>query len=244
MYDVSLLIRLSCLLPAVFAALFWLKPGRREAARYAMVLLPAGALFYLLAVYIEYGMLRYCLLHHVFASGALLVLLLGRYMLKCDWKRSLYAAGVYQLCFALAQMVVPPIFHGRYMEDWELSLHLDVTVLYVWLFVWICARKSGITRLEGFLTAAAIVACSTLLTGNLEQYTALLLHTGSPQTGMERMMLCFAALHSACGMLSFTLVMRLVHRQGWLRAVAYALLVELVYALAVALLGALAWMLR
>lgn len=240
MYDVALLIRLACLLPAMYAALFWMKPGRHEAARYAMILLPAGALFYLLAVYTEDGMLRYCLLHHVFASGALLVFLLGRYMLKCDGKRSLYAAGVYQLCFALAQMVVPPIFHGRYMEGWELSLRIGATVLYVWLFVWRCARKSGILRLEGFLTAAAIVACSTLLTGNLEQYTALLLHTGSPQTGMERMMLCFAALHSACDMLSFTLVMRLVHRLSWLRAVAYALLVELVYALLVAL----AWMLR
>lgn len=244
MYDESLLIRLACMLPAMFAALLLLKPGRHEAARYAMVLLPAGALFYLLAVYSEDGMLRFCLCHHVFESGSLLVFLLGRYMLKCDWKQSLYAAGVYLLCSALAQMVVVPLFNGRFAEAWSLSLRIDATVFYVWLFVWLCARKSGISRMDGFLTAAAIVACSSLLTGNLAQYTALLLHTGSPQTGMERMTLCYTALHSVCDILSFTLVMRLIHRLSWLRSLAYALLVVLVYALAVALLGALAWMLR
>lgn len=244
MYDESLLMRLLCLLLPMYAALLWLKPGKQKAARYAMVLLPAGGLFYLLLVYTEMGMLRYCICHHVFVSGALLVLLLGRYMLKCDWKQALYAAGVYELCLALAQMVVLPLFHQRYMETWTLSLSRCAAILCVWLFVWLCARKSGISRKAGFLTAAAIVACSSLIFGNLAQYTALLLHSDSVMEGMELMMICHASLRVVSDMLCFTLLMSLIHRQSWLRSAAFALLVQLAYTLAGAVLGVLAWLVR
>lgn len=244
MYDESLLMHLVCLLLPVYAALLWLKPGKYEAARYAMILLPAGGLFYLLSVYTEMGMLRYCIHHHVFVSGALLVLLLGRYMLKCDWKQALYAAGVYELCVALVRMVVLPLFLQRYMVSWTLSLCSCAAILNVWLFVWLCARKSGISRKEGFLSAAAIVACSSLIFGNLAQFTALLLHSDSVMEGMELMMISHAALRVVSDMLCFTLVMCLIHRQSWLRSVAYALLVQLAYSLAGAVLGVLAWLVR
>lgn len=35
-------------LAGIFAALLWLRPGKREAARYATILVPAGALYVLL----------------------------------------------------------------------------------------------------------------------------------------------------------------------------------------------------
>lgn len=244
MYDEAILMSVLSTLPAMFAALLWLKAGRHEALRNAMVLLPAGALFYLLAVYTEDGMLRYLLHHHVSASVALLVLLLGRYMLKCDWTQSLYAAGVYQLCSALSQVVVVPLFTGRFVEKLNFSLSIAVAVLFIWLFVWLCARKSGITRREGFLTAASIEACYTLLFANLAQYTALLLHIGSPEESMALMVICYGMIYIVCHMLCFSLVMRLVHRQSWLRSVAYALLLVLAYAFAGGTLGALKWLLR
>jgi hypothetical protein len=67
-------------LVGVFAALLWLRPGRREAIRYAMILLSAGVLYALLMQ--EAAGWQYQVLLHVKHSVSLILFLLGVYMLN------------------------------------------------------------------------------------------------------------------------------------------------------------------
>lgn len=221
--DSELLMRLLCMLPGMFAALLWLRPGWREAARYAMILLPSGVLIGLLDTYADMGAAAYYVLQHLLISGALLVFLLGRYMLKCDWKQSLYAVGVYQLAQGICSLLFVPCFLEMSGTLWLALLGALVEVLYIWFFVWLATRHSGISRKVELLSSAAIVACTTLITVNLGLY-APRLSAWSSLNELNWIMIVYPLFPLACSLLCFALVMRFVHGLSWKRAFAFALL--------------------
>lgn len=221
--DSELLMRLLCMLPGMFAALLWLRPGWREAVRYAMILLPAGGLITLLDTFADIGMAWCFVLLHLLFSGALLVFLLGRYMLKCGWKQSLYAGGVYWFARGICSLLVVPCFLDMSGTLWLALLGALVEVLYIWFFVWLATRHSGISRKVGLLSSAAIVACTTLITVNLGLY-APRLSAWSSLNELNWIMIVYPLFPLACSLLSFALVMRFVHGLSWKRAFAFALL--------------------
>lgn len=221
--DSELLMRLLCMLPGMFAALLWLRPGWREAARYAMILLSSGVLIGLLVTYADMGAAGYYVLQHLLFSGALLVFLLGRYMLKCDWKQSLYAGGVDWFAQGICSLLVVPCFLEMSGTLWLALLGALVEVLYIWFFVWLATRHSGISRKVGLLSSSAIVACTTLITVNLGLY-APRLSAWSSLNELNWIMIVYPLFPLACSLLSFALVMRFVHALSWKRAFAFALL--------------------
>lgn len=221
--DSELLMRLLCMLPGMFAALLWLRPGWREAARYAMILLPSGVLIGLLDTYADMGAAAYYVLQHLLFSGALLVFLLGRYMLKCDWKQSLYAGGVDWFAQGICSLLFVPCFLDMSRALWLALLGALVEVLYIWFFVWLATRHSGISRKVGLLSSAAIVACTTLITVNLGLY-APRLSAWSSLNELNWIMIVYPLFPLACSLLCFALVMRFVHALSWKRAFAFALL--------------------
>ncbi len=221
--DSELLMRLLCMLPGMFAALLWLRPGWREAVRYAMILLPSGVLIGLLDTYADMGAAGYYVLQHLLFSGALLVFLLGRYMLKCDWKQSLYAGGVDWFAQGICSLLFVPCFLDMSRALWLALLGPLVEVLYIWFFVWLATRHSGISRKVGLLSSAAIVACTTLITVNLGLY-APRLSAWSSLNELNWIMIVYPLFPLACSLLCFALVMRFVHGLSWKRAFAFALL--------------------
>lgn len=221
--DSELLMRLLCMLPGMFAALLWLRPGWREAVRYAMILLSSGVLIGLLDTYGDMGAAGCYVLQHLLFSGALLVFLLGRYMLKYDWKQSLYAGGVYWFAQGICSLLVVPCFLEMSRALWLSLLGALVEVLYIWFFVWLATRHSGISRKVGLLSSAAIVACTTLITVNLGLY-APRLSAWSSLNELNWIMIVYPLFPLACSLLSFALVMRFVHALSWKRAFAFALL--------------------
>lgn len=214
-----LLMNLLCMLPGMFAALLWLKPGKREAVRYAMILLSYGGLLCLLDISADKGGAGAIALLHLCFSGALLVFLLGRYMLKCGWKQALYAIGIYQLVWGICCMPVVPCFQEMSGSSWISLLGASAGVLYVWFFVWLAARKYAISWKEGLLTSAAIVACESFIAVNLGCYVSRLF----PIEGY-RMAAAYMLFPLACSLLCFALVMRFVHGLSWKRSFAFALL--------------------
>ena len=221
--DSELLMRLLCMLPGMFAALLWLRPGWREAARYAMILLSSGVLIGLLDTYADMGAAGYHVLQHLLFSGALLVFLLGRYMLKCDWKQSLYAGGVDWFAQGICSLLFVPCFLEMSRALWLSLLGALVEVLYIWFFVWLATRHSGISRKVELLGSAAIVACTTLITVNLGLY-APRLSAWSSLNELNWIMIVYPLFPLACSLLCFALVMRFVHGLSWKRAFAFALL--------------------
>lgn len=221
--DSELLMRLLCMLPGMFAALLWLRPGWREAVRYAMILLSSGVLIGLLDTYADMGAAGYYVLQHLLFSGALLVFLLGRYMLKCDWKQSLYAGGVDWFAQGICSLLFVPCFLDMSRALWLSLLGALVEVLYIWFFVWLATRHSGISRKVGLLSSAAIVACTTLITVNLGLYEPRL-SAWSSLNELNWIMIVYPLFPLACSLLCFALVMRFVHGLSWKRAFAFALL--------------------
>ena len=93
--DSHLVINICCMLGGMLAALCWLKRGRNEYIRYAMILLPYGALLYMMTEMHLWSATGHFLQRHLIFSAPVLLFLLGRYMLKCDWKRALLSSGIY-----------------------------------------------------------------------------------------------------------------------------------------------------
>lgn len=127
-------------LAGMFAALLWLRPGKRETARYATILLASGAL-YALAMMDAIGW-RYYVLQHVRYSAPVMLYLMGVYMLKCPWRRVILSLGIYSLlCTAVGIVQVFRDMYPNILLPSEYSRDIIIDYAYVWLFIWLCARK-------------------------------------------------------------------------------------------------------
>lgn len=156
-----------------FAALLWLRPGRREAIRYAMILLSAGVLYALLMQ--EAAGWQYQVLLHVKHSVSLILFLLGVYMLKCPWRQVVLSLGVFSLVASGIGIALACIDLGGY--DYSVAGIIETVCLdyaYVWLFIWLCARKSGNGgKWTALLAAGAFYSVGGMATGNLRAALAL-----------------------------------------------------------------------
>ena len=154
-------------LVGMFGSLLWLRPGKREAARYAVILLAAGALFYL-AMSDALGW-RYAVLRHVRYSAPVILYLLGVYMLKCPWRQVLLSFGVYSLLCSAVGMVIAFIdMYPDVLSSLDICGKVILDYAYTWLFIWLCARKSGNGgKWTALLAAGAYYTLERLVMENL-----------------------------------------------------------------------------
>ncbi len=130
---------------------------------------------------------------------------------------------VYWFAQGICSLLVVSCFLEMSRALWLSLLGALVEVLYIWFFVWLATRHSGISRKVGLLSSAAIVACTTLITVNLGLY-APRLSAWSSLNELNWIMIVYPLFPLACSLLCFALVMRFVHALSWKRAFAFALL--------------------
>lgn len=205
------------MLVSMFVALYWLKPGKREAARYGMILVPYGGLLYLIYLATqEMGVVGYYLGEHLPCSAALLVYLLGLFMLKCPWQRTLRSCGVYALVHAPLFVLYVLYIHGFSVELLlQLFQGAPGQILMTWLFVWLCVRP--LSAKQGLLAAAIIEACQSLVISNVARYIPLLFGLG-----MLDSIVLVASLNVIIWMLAFVLVMHYLQEKSWKRSIAFS----------------------
>ena len=211
--DLCQMMYTSLMLVSMFVALLWLRPGKREAARYGMILVPYGGLLYLIYLATqEMGVVGYYLREHLPCSAALLVFLLGVFMLKCPWKRALQSCGVYALVHAPLFVLYVLYIHGA---SEELLLGAPGQILMTWLFVWLCARP--LSAKLGLLSAATIEACEGLVISNVLRYIPVLFGQG-----LEASIVLGNILKMMIWMLAFALIMHHLHGKSWYRSIAFS----------------------
>ena len=187
----------------MFAALLWLRPGKNEAARYAMILVPAGALYVLLmqdALAFQHQAL--VLVKH---SVAVLLYLLGVYMLKCPWRRVILSFGIYSLVCSIAGLFIAAFD----VQDVSFVLRLAGNVIFdyawIWLFIWLCSRKSEMGgKLSSLLAVGAYLTLHGLFFSNLKASVAM----GD----------MIVYVNIIITLLCFLFVLRYVLQQGWKRS--------------------------
>ncbi len=190
-------------LVGMFAALLWLRPGKHEAARYAMILVPAGALYVLLmqdALAFQHQAL--VLVKH---SVAVLLYLLGVYMLKCPWRRVILSFGIYSLVCSIAGLFIAAFD----VQDVSFVLRLAGNVIFdyawIWLFIWLCSRKSEMGgKLSSLLAVGAYLTLHGLFFSNLKASVAM----GD----------MIVYVNIIITLLCFLFVLRYVLQQGWKRS--------------------------
>ncbi len=215
--DLCKMMYTSLMLVSMFVALLWLRPGKREAARYGMILVPYGGLLYLFhAAAQEMRVVGYYLREHLPCSAALLVFLLGVFMLKCPWKRALQSCGVYALVHAPLFVLYVLYIHGFSVELLlQLFQGAPGQILLTWLFVWLCARP--LSAKQGLLSAATIDACEGLVISNVARYIPLLFGLG-----LEASIVLGTFLKMMIWMLAFALIMHHLHGKSWDRSIAFS----------------------
>ena len=187
----------------MFAALLWLRPGKHEAARYAMILVPAGALYVLLMQdALAFQHLALVLVKH---SVAVLLYLLGVYMLKCPWRRVILSFGIYSLVCSIAGLFIAAFD----VQDVSFVLRLAGNVFFdyawIWLFIWLCSRKSEMGgKLNSLLAVGAYLTLHGLFFSNLRAVVAM-----GDMIVYDNIII---------KLLCFLFVLRYVLQQGWKRS--------------------------
>lgn len=152
-------IELAFSLLGVFAALLWLKPGRRHAARYAMIVLPFSGLCFIL--YQNPGEYGRFVLAHLAAIMPLITFLLGKYMLRCPWREVFLSLGVYAIISQLTSFAYMAHNMQAPESGWpELVFPLSfyIEVLWAWSFILLFTRKDDSIRpVARIYTAAALL---------------------------------------------------------------------------------------
>lgn len=157
--DIYQTIELAFSLLGAFAALLWLRPGKQQATRYAIIVLSFAGLCAILHQNPgEYGI---AILQHLVYIMPLFVFLLGKYMLSSTKRRAFLALGVYALVKSLGALAHIPL---NMLSDCPVSLALltgvdfYLTLVWAWLFIWLCTRKdAAISRSDRIYVAAAVM---------------------------------------------------------------------------------------
>ncbi len=169
----------------VFTALLYLKAGKRDAIRYALILISATFLLYLLKDPTFSTENSYHLYRHLIYHVPVIIFLLGYYMIKSPWRRAIMAIGACTTVVTVGNTILNFILHFSQAAEGEACTYPALyllspigDILFMWLFVWLAARKHSIRKRDGFLTAAAILSCASYLStyiGYLDSY--FLLHS-------------------------------------------------------------------
>ena len=188
-------------LAGIFAALLWLNPGKSAAIRYAMILVPAGALYVLLMQ--EAMGWQYQMLLHVKYSAVVLLFLLGVFMLKCPWRRVVLSFGIYSLVCSVAGLMIAAFDVPELLLS--LTRYLIFEYAWVWVFIWLCSRKSemGGKWISLLASGSYLTLCGLIFT-NLRGCVAL-----------GDVLVCANIIISLLGLL---FVLRYVMLQVWKRS--------------------------
>lgn len=206
-----------------FAALLWLKPGKHEAIRYALITLTFGGLCYILnskavedipnfITYIEWAI-------------PLLLFLLGAKMLACPWRRAVLSLGVYALVAWLDRFfaIFQYDFSGSHLLVELLApFQAYIEVLWLLLFIYWCTRKdSNIRPSERLFAAAAFTLIYGYIT-LLYRYVTYLFSAELNLPGIN--LLLSAAIYLIClgGFLRYVL------NQPWKRSLRITAIVVLI----------------
>lgn len=192
-------------LAGIFAALLWLRPGKRETARYATILVPAGALYVLLMQ--EAMGWQYQMLLHVKYSVVGLLYLLGVYMLKCPWRRVVLSFGIYSLVCSAAGLVIAAFDMPEVPLLVRLTRNLIFEYAWIWLFIWLCTRKSemggkwiSLLAVGSYLTLRGLVFSNIRAAGALGDVDLIVY------------------VNNIISLLALLFVLRYVLQQGWKRS--------------------------
>lgn len=192
-------------LAGIFAALLWLRPGKREAARYATILVPAGALYVLLMQ--EAMGWQYQMLLHVKYSVVGLLYLLGVYMLKCPWRQVVLSFGIYSLVCSAAGIVMAAFDMPEVPLLVRLTRNLIFEYAWIWLFIWLCTRKSEMGgKWISLLAAGSYLTLHGLVFSNIRAAGAL----GDVDL--------IVYVNIIISLLALLFVLRYVLQQGWKRS--------------------------
>ncbi len=154
-----------------FATLLWLRPGKRAAARYALIVFSFAALCYLLSDKAQPSVPH--LLLYIVQAMPVLVFLLGVFMLRCAWRRVVLSLGIYVPIAALASLA-NPVYPEQQDElravDLLFSFSTYLEVLWIWFFIWLCTRKDATIRPSVRVLAAAAYTGIALLVLRIANY--------------------------------------------------------------------------
>ncbi|MBE6435495.1 MAG: hypothetical protein E7030_04755 [Akkermansiaceae bacterium] len=154
------IINLAFALLGAFAALLWLRRGKQQRIRYAVIVLSFAGLCAIL--YQNPGEYGFCVLRYLPHAIVLFVFLLGKYMLGCPWRRAFLSLGVYALVSELS--VFARMAQGGHIFPISFSFYLEL--IWAWFFIYLCTRKDGrICRTERLLAAATVLTACNTLTG-------------------------------------------------------------------------------
>lgn len=213
------LINLTFSLLGAFAALLWLRLGKQQAIRYAVIMLSFAGLCAIL--YQNPGEFGFDLLHYLPHAILLFVFLLGRYMLGTPWRRAFLSLGVYALVAELGVLVRVAL--GEYIYPIPFGFYL--TLVWVWFTIFLCTRKdSSIGRTERIFAAAATLIVVNSLTGlimpSLRGLLRVLFSNDlwelTPPEHLSLFILCMPVLILT---LCYAANLRYVLRQAWVRTV-------------------------
>ena len=219
--DTGLIISICCMLGSMFAALCWLKHGRNEYIRYAMILLPYGALLYMMTEMHLWSATGHFLQHHLLCSAPVLLFLLGRFMLKCGWKRSLLSCGVYAIVYIFLFALCAP-FKDDPVYVWKVLIADSVCdILFIWLLVWLCVRPTGVSPKDSLLTAACVSAFSDCISVNIAPYIKEFILGGDLPGGLDLIVAAGWPIF-LCGIV-FACIVHFIHAQSWKRALCFGL---------------------
>lgn len=213
------IINLTFSLLGAFAALLWLRPGKQQAIRYAVIMLSFAGLCAIL--YQNPGEFGFDLLHYLPHAILLFVFLLGRYMLGTPWRRAFLSLGVYALVAELGVLVRVAL--GEHIHPIPFDFYL--TLAWVWFTIFLCTRKdSSIGRTERIFAAAATLIVVNSLTeiivpslwGLLRVLFSNDLWDPPPPEHLSLFILCMPVLILT---LCYAANLRYVLRQAWVRTI-------------------------
>ncbi len=149
-----------------FAALLWLKPGKREAFRYALITLTFGGLCYILNSKAVEPIPHF--ITYIKWAIPIFVFLLGAKMLACPWRRAVLSLGVYALVAwigPIAKMVQYGFGGMHLLIELLVPFQPYIEVLWFLLFIYWCTRKdSNIRPTERIFAAAAFTLINGYIT--------------------------------------------------------------------------------
>lgn len=157
--DIYKNLELAFSLLGVFAALLWMHPGKRAAARFFVIVLSFAGLCYI--TYLKPGDYGIPVLRYLACVMPLFTFLLGKYMLRLPWRLVFLSLGVYALVSQLVAFAYIPLnleVPGYEVRDLIFQFGFYLELLWAFGFIWLFTRKDGRVRpVDRILTAAAML---------------------------------------------------------------------------------------
>ena len=196
-------------------SLCWLKRDWSALTRSALILFLYSGILAILRNCFEPGWVNHTLGNWVSASGVLLLVFLGYYVMKAPLKRAILSAGLLSLLLVPSFLILtwastPTLRHLIFLLEEPMPLLRCLSIFFVWGIVWLYARKTETPRFHLLLVAGVIltlrgITCSYLC---LYQWQNIPLRIGGT-----------VILYG----ISFAVVMRYLLNQSWKRSIVSAL---------------------